>query len=57
MLGLSGGRRLALEGASSDPTARKWGNTQGAKGPDRKHLSVDMEGELLEQKFHYRKSG
>jgi hypothetical protein len=32
MYSLSGGRRLAPGRASSDPTARKRGNSRGAKG-------------------------
>jgi hypothetical protein len=32
MYSLSGGRRLAPRRASSDPTARKRGNSRGAKG-------------------------
>jgi len=36
---------------------RKQGNACEAKGPDWKHVTVDMKGVPLERKFHYGKTG
>ena len=36
---------------------RKQGNACGAKGPDWKHVTVDMKGVPLERRFHYGSTG